>query len=85
VLNVFNLLQWCFDRLSPARSSQSGVNVSPRMAVLDQGFIGPGVITCRVTRELLGGNCTRESNPQLIFDPAVTCTEKFTEGIGTSL
>jgi len=38
VLNVFNLLQWCFDRLSPARSLHSGVNVSPRMAVPDHGF-----------------------------------------------
>jgi len=33
VLNVFNLLQWCFDRLIPARSRHSGMNVSPRMAV----------------------------------------------------
>src|SRR5260370_23194260 len=39
VLNVFNLLQWCFDRLSSARSPHSGVNVSPRMAVPGQGFI----------------------------------------------
>src|SRR5258705_42301 len=41
VLNVFNLLQWCFDRLSPVQSPQSGVNVSPRMAVLHQGFGSP--------------------------------------------
>jgi hypothetical protein len=34
----FNLLEWCFDRLSPARSPHSGVNVSPRMEVPDQGF-----------------------------------------------
>src|SRR5258708_7083008 len=33
VLNVFNLLQWCFDHLSPAESPHSGTNVSPRMAV----------------------------------------------------
>jgi hypothetical protein len=39
VLNVFNLLQWCFDRLSPARSPHFGVNVSPRMAVPDHRFI----------------------------------------------
>jgi hypothetical protein len=38
VLNVFNLLQWCFDRLSPARLPHFGVNVSLRMAVPDQGF-----------------------------------------------
>jgi hypothetical protein len=38
VLNVFNLLLWCFDRLSPARSPHSGVNVSPRMEVPVQGF-----------------------------------------------
>ena len=42
VLNVFNLLRWCFDRLSPARSPHSGVNVSPRMAVPDQGFTKTG-------------------------------------------
>jgi hypothetical protein len=29
VLNVFNLIQWCFDRLILARSCHSGVNVSP--------------------------------------------------------
>jgi|ERR1700732_4567092 hypothetical protein len=33
VLNVFNLLQWCFDRLILPRSCHSGANVSPRMAV----------------------------------------------------
>jgi hypothetical protein len=38
VLNVFNLLQWCFDHLSPVQAPHSGVNVSPRMAVPDQGF-----------------------------------------------
>ena len=43
MLNVFNLLQWCFDRLSPARSPHSGVNVSPRMAVPDQGFTWAGL------------------------------------------
>ena|SRR5579862_1915638 len=37
VLNVFNLIQWCFDPLSPIQSSHSGVNVSPRMAAPDQG------------------------------------------------
>ena len=40
VLNVFNLIRWCFDHLSPAQLRHSGVNVSPRMAVPDQGFIG---------------------------------------------
>ena len=39
VLNVFNPLQWCFNRLIPARSPHSEVNVSPRMEVPDQGFI----------------------------------------------
>jgi hypothetical protein len=39
VLNVFNLTEWCFGHLSPAQSRHSGVNVSPRMAVPDQGFI----------------------------------------------
>src|SRR5215469_5541903 len=39
VLNVFNLLQWCFNRLIPAQSPHSGVNVSPRMEVPRQGFI----------------------------------------------
>jgi hypothetical protein len=38
VLNVFNLLQWCFNRLISTQSPHSGVNVSPRMAVPDQGF-----------------------------------------------
>jgi hypothetical protein len=38
VLNVFNLLQWCFNRLIPTQSPHSGVNVSPEMAVPDQGF-----------------------------------------------
>src|SRR6267143_1571998 len=38
VLNVFNLLQWCFNRVILAQSPHSGVNVSPRMAVPDQGF-----------------------------------------------
>ena len=38
VLNVINLLQWCFNRLIPTQSPHSGVNVSPRMAVPDQGF-----------------------------------------------
>ena len=33
VVNVFNLLQWCFNRLIPAPSLHSRVNVSPRMAV----------------------------------------------------
>jgi len=32
VLNVFNLLQWCFNRLIPAQSPHFGANVSPRMA-----------------------------------------------------
>ena len=38
VLNVFNLIEWCFDHLSPAQSLQFWVNVSPRMAVPGQGF-----------------------------------------------
>src|SRR5262249_1821735 len=38
VLNVFNLVEWCFDHLSPVQSPHSGVNVSPRMAVPHQGF-----------------------------------------------
>jgi len=33
VLNVFNLLQCCFNRLILVRSRHSGANVSPRMAV----------------------------------------------------
>ena len=40
VLNVFNLLQWCFNRLIPARSPHSGVNVSPRMEVPEPGVQG---------------------------------------------
>ncbi len=39
VLNDFNLLQWCFNRLIPAQSRHSGMNVSPRMAV--PGNSGP--------------------------------------------
>ena len=38
MLNVFNLLQWCLNRLIPTQSPHSGVNVSPEMAVPDQGF-----------------------------------------------
>jgi len=37
VLNVFNLLQWCFNRLIPTQSPHSGVNVSPRMEVPTRG------------------------------------------------
>jgi hypothetical protein len=33
VLNVFNFLQWCFNRLILAQSRHSGINVSPRIAV----------------------------------------------------
>src|SRR5882762_4506679 len=39
VPNVFNLLQWCFNRLILAQSPHSRVNVSPRMEVPSQGFI----------------------------------------------
>ena len=35
MLNVFNLVEWCFDRLSPAQSPHFAVNVSPRMAAPD--------------------------------------------------
>src|SRR5882762_4453888 len=45
VLNVFNLLQWCFDRLSPARSPHSGVNVSPRMAAPHHSGAQIGIAT----------------------------------------
>jgi hypothetical protein len=38
VLNVFNLLQWCFNRLIPIQSRHSGMNVSPRMAVPTQDY-----------------------------------------------
>jgi hypothetical protein len=38
VLNVFNLLQW-FNRPISAQSPHSGMNVSPRMEVPDQGSI----------------------------------------------
>ena len=34
MLNVFNLIQWCFNRLIPARSPHSEVFVNPRMATL---------------------------------------------------
>jgi len=37
VLNVFNLLQWCFNRLIPAQPSQFGMFVNPRMATLTRG------------------------------------------------
>jgi len=37
VLNVFNLVEWRFDLLIPARSRQFGANVNPRMATLTRG------------------------------------------------
>jgi hypothetical protein len=40
VLNDFNLLQWGFNRLIPARSPYSGVNMSLGMAAPKQRFIG---------------------------------------------
>ena len=38
LLNVFNLLQWCFSRLIPAQSPQYGSFVNPPMATLAQGL-----------------------------------------------
>ena len=40
MLNDFNLLQWGFNRLIPARSPYSGVNMSLGMAAPKQRFIG---------------------------------------------
>ena len=37
MLNVFNLIQWCFDLLIPAQSPHSEVFVNPRMATLTRG------------------------------------------------
>ena len=37
MLNVFNLLQWCFNRLIPAQPSHFGMFVNPRMATLTRG------------------------------------------------
>jgi hypothetical protein len=51
VLSIFNLLQWCFNRLIPAQTPHSGVNVSPRMAAPNQGFIEQSSITWRSTSD----------------------------------
>ena len=44
MLNVFNLLQWCFDLLIPARSRQFGRFVNPH-GNPHQGFIRSGTET----------------------------------------
>jgi hypothetical protein len=37
VLNVFNCIQWCFNRLTSAQPCRSGSFVNPRMATLTRG------------------------------------------------
>lgn len=37
MLNVFNLIEWRFDLLIPARSAQFGTFVNPPMATLTRG------------------------------------------------
>jgi hypothetical protein len=60
VLNVFNLLRWCFNRLIPTQSPHSGVNVSPEMAVPDQGFKATSV-TITTTSMMMTSSITGSS------------------------
>jgi hypothetical protein len=60
VLNVFNLLRWCFNRLIPTQSLHSGVNVSPEMAVPDQGFKATSV-TITTTSMMMTSSITGSS------------------------
>jgi len=56
VLNVFNLLQWCFSRLIPARSSQMGMCVNPRMATLTRVSLRFPLVRTPVTQEATGSS-----------------------------
>jgi hypothetical protein len=56
-VNVFNLMQWCFDRVIPVQSPHSGVNVSPRMEVPDQGFSSLTMIPWHSTRDSSLSSC----------------------------
>src|SRR6266403_1038645 len=70
VPNVFNLLQWCFNRLILAQSPHSRVNVSPRMEVPSQGFI-PVVITLSAGFRLQIVHSCSSKIPQLFLQDEV--------------
>lgn len=58
MLNVFNCIQWCFNRLISARSPHSEVFVNPRMATLTRGSF---TLPCNMAPSLVLGLVVRAS------------------------
>ena len=84
MLNVFNLLQWCFNRLIPTQSPHSGVNVSPEMAVPDQGFKATSVTitttSMMMTMAMITGMMTMMMNSSITSSITGSSTATAADG-----